>query len=63
MSPRDVGASKLLSKEHTGSHRTTINALWEVDHAMLGSIAFGPMTAVNLIVLAAVLYGMFHRGK
>ena len=30
---------------------------------MLGSVAFGLMTVVNLIVLAAVLYGMFHRGK
>jgi len=29
----------------------------------LGSVAFGVMTVVNLVVLAAVLYGMFHRSK
>ena len=29
----------------------------------LGSVAFGVMTVVNLVVLAAVLYGMFHRAK
>ena len=30
---------------------------------MLGSAAFGLMTVVNLVVLAALLYSMFHRGK
>ncbi len=27
---------------------------------VLGSVAFGVMTVVNLVVLAAVLYGMFR---
>ena len=30
---------------------------------VLGSFAFGVMTVVNLIVFAAVLYALFHRGK
>ena len=30
---------------------------------VLGSVAFGVMTVVNLVVLAAVLYGMFRRAK
>ena len=30
---------------------------------VLGSIAFGVMTVVNLVVLAPVLYSMFHRAK
>jgi hypothetical protein len=30
---------------------------------VLGSLAFGVMTVVNLVVLAVVLYSMFHRAK
>ena len=30
---------------------------------VLGSVAFGVMTVVNLAVLAAVLYGMSHKAK
>ena len=30
---------------------------------VLGSIAFGVMTVVNLVVLAVVLYCMFRRAK
>ena len=30
---------------------------------VLGSFAFVAMTLVNLVVFAAVMYALFHRGK
>jgi hypothetical protein len=63
LDPVDAGFPTVFSTEHTASYHTTILLVGGLTMQVLGSVAFGVMTVVNLVVLAAVLYGMFHRSK
>lgn len=63
-SPRRCGISdRLFGEAHCESPRHDVCFVGGLTMQVLGSVAFGVMTVVNLVVLAAVLYGMFHRAK
>ena len=60
LDPRRCGISNRL---FDGAHCELPHHVGGLTMQVLGSVAFGVMTVVNLVVLAAVLYGMFHRSK